>query len=42
MGVTPDNIQVSNICTVADNQDYFSARKQGINSGRIFTGAILN
>ena len=42
MGVKPENIEVSNICTVADNQDYFSARKQGINSGRIFTGALLN
>ena len=42
MGVKLDIISVSDICTVADNQDYFSARKQGINSGRIFTGALLN
>ena len=41
MGVKPDHIEVSAICTVADNHDFFSARKQGINSGRIFTGAIL-
>ena len=41
MGVKPDNIEVSNICTVAVNHDYFSARKQGINSGRIFTGALI-
>ena len=42
MGVNPDNIEVSPICTMADNHDFFSARKQGVNSGRIFTGALLN
>ena len=42
MGIKPDNIEVSPVCTMADNHDFFSARKQGVNSGRIFTGALLN
>lgn len=41
MGVAHDNIQVSDICTYADNADFFSARRQGVNCGRIFTGALL-
>lgn len=41
MGVKRENIQISDICTFADNADYFSARKQGIDSGRVFTAALL-
>lgn len=41
MGVKRENIQISDICTFADNADYFSARKQGISSGRVFTAAML-
>lgn len=40
-GVQPANIQSTGICTYAQNNDYFSARKQGINSGRIFTGILI-
>ncbi|MGN0281997.1 MAG: peptidoglycan editing factor PgeF [Prevotella sp.] len=42
LGVKAEAITVSPICTFSDNHDFFSARKQGINSGRIFTGAILS
>lgn len=41
LGVKPEAITVSRICTYADNADFFSARRQGIASGRIFTGAML-
>ena len=41
LGVRPEAITVSPICTYTDNHDFFSARKQGIGSGRIFTGAML-
>ena len=42
LGVKPEAITVSPICTYNDNVDFFSARKQGTESGRIFTGAILS
>ena len=41
-GVSPQRIQVAGICTYANVQDYFSARKLGIKSGRIFTGILMN
>ena len=41
LGVKPEAITVSPICTYNENADFFSARRQGINSGRIFTGALL-
>lgn len=41
MGVPRDNIHQSGICTYDDVDDYFSARRLGIKSGRIFTGIIL-
>lgn len=41
LGVQPEAITVSPICTYTDNHDFFSARKQGIGSGRIFTGVML-
>lgn len=40
-GVKEENIDVSAVCTFADNDDYFSARRQGINSGRIYTGIVM-
>ena len=40
-GVEPQNIRVSPICTFQQADDYFSARRLGINSGRIFTGILL-
>ena len=39
MGVK--DIFLSGICTYLQYQDYFSARRLGINSGRIFTGIML-
>jgi YfiH family protein len=39
MGVK--DICLSGICTYLQYQDYFSARRLGINSGRIFTGIML-
>ena len=40
-GLQEENIKVSPICTYQQADDYFSARRLGINSGRIFTGIIL-
>ena len=40
-GVEEPGIQVSPVCTFQQSADYFSARRLGINSGRIFTGIIL-
>ena len=40
-GVRADNITVSPICTFMQSDIYFSARRLGINSGRIFTGILL-
>lgn len=41
MGVPAAHIGVSPICTFQQADDFFSARRLGINSGRIFTGIIL-
>ena len=40
-GVEPQNVKVSSVCTFRQANDYFSARRLGINSGRIFTGIML-
>ena len=40
-GVKDKNIEISDICTYLNYSKYFSARKLGINSGRIFSGVIL-
>lgn len=40
-GVRPENIQAAGICTYDNVEDFFSARRLGIESGRIFTGVIL-
>ena len=40
-GLQPQNIQVSPVCTFQQANDYFSARRLGINSGRIFTGILM-
>lgn len=37
-GLQPQSIHVSLVCTFQHSEDYFSARRLGINSGRIFTG----
>lgn len=41
MGVNPDSIEMSGICTYIENEDFFSARRMGINSGRIISGIML-
>ena len=40
-GVEMENISVANICTNNDYDTFFSARRLGINSGRIYTGILL-
>lgn len=40
-GLNEGNISVAGICTYDNVQDYFSARRLGISSGRIFTGIVL-
>lgn len=42
MGVDSQNIIDEGICTYASATEYFSARRLGINSGRIYNGIILN
>jgi YfiH family protein len=41
-GVKPENIEISGICTYHNNDDFFSARRQGINSGRILSGIMIH
>lgn len=41
MGLKPDNITISDICTFKNADRYFSARRLGTDSGRIFTGILL-
>lgn len=40
-GVPSENIAVSPVCTFKQHDAYFSARRLGIHSGRIFTGILL-
>lgn len=40
-GVSEPSIQMSGICTYSNADDYFSARRLGKDSGRIFTGIAL-
>ena len=42
MNVPEENIQVAGICTYTRHEEFFSARRLGINSGRIFTGIMLS
>ncbi|MBO4851073.1 MAG: peptidoglycan editing factor PgeF [Prevotella sp.] len=42
MGVSADAIHVSGICTYAHADRFFSARRLGINSGRILTAIMIN
>lgn len=41
VGVNPNKIEVSGICTYTECEDFFSARRLGINSGRIISGIML-
>ena len=40
-GVSGERITVSPICTYQQSDRFFSARRLGINSGRIFTGIVI-
>jgi copper oxidase (laccase) domain-containing protein len=40
MGVTTDHIGLSDICTYKAHDTFFSARRLGIHSGRIYTGIM--
>ena len=37
-GVLPEHIEVAGICTFQHHEDFFSARRLGIKSGRILSG----
>lgn len=41
-GVKHSNIEISGICTYINHEDFFSARRLGINSGRMLSGIMLN
>ncbi len=41
MGLVPDNISVCGVCTYTHADEYFSARRLGIASGRIFSGIMV-
>jgi len=40
-GIRQSEINVSGICTYGNANDYFSARRLGVNSGRIYTAIML-
>ena len=40
-GVSEQNILSSGICTYSSSSEYFSARRLGINSGRIYNGIMI-
>ena len=40
-GLSPQSVHVSPVCTFQQAADFFSARRLGINSGRIFTAIIV-
>ena len=42
VGIPQTNIQVAGICTYTQHDDFFSARRMGIHSGRIFTGIMMD
>ena len=41
LGVPAQNITLSGICTYSNHHEYFSARRLGTASGRIYTGILL-
>ena len=41
LGILPEHIEVSGICTFTQHQHFFSARQLGIKSGRILSGIML-
>ena len=41
-GIKTQNIEISGICTYENFADFYSARKEGFNTGRFCTGIVLN
>lgn len=41
LGVPSKNIEIAGICTYQHHDDFFSARRLGIKSGRIYTGIMI-
>jgi hypothetical protein len=41
LGILTKNIEIAGICTYTEDQKFFSARKLGINSGRMLNGIML-
>ena len=41
-GVFKKSIESADICTFIQQQEFFSARRLGINSGRLWSGIMLN
>lgn len=42
LGISLDNMQIAGICTYQSSDEFFSARRLGLHSGRIFNGIMLN
>lgn len=40
-GIKENNIHIAGICTFEKHHEFFSARRLGVNSGRIFNGIII-
>ena len=40
-GIARENIEIAGICTYQQHQDFFSARRLGIKSGRIYSGIMI-
>ena len=40
-GISKENIHIAGICTFTHHEEFFSARRLGIKSGRIFNGIML-
>ena len=40
-GIEPSHIELSGICTYKNNEDFFSARRQGTASGRVLSGIMI-
>ena len=40
-GIPNENIKVTGVCTYTNHDEWFSARRLGINSGRIFNGIMI-
>ncbi|MDR0825262.1 MAG: polyphenol oxidase family protein, partial [Prevotella sp.] len=41
VGVVPQHIEIADLCTYANPERFFSARRQTVYSGRMITGGIL-